>query len=47
MFAGGGWSAVDGAFVPHDEVDEIRWVEPDGAARLLSYDRDLPLLEEL
>jgi 8-oxo-dGTP pyrophosphatase MutT (NUDIX family) len=39
--------AVDGAFVPHDEVDDIRWEEPDGAARLLSWDRDLPLLEEL
>jgi 8-oxo-dGTP diphosphatase len=39
--------ALDGAFVPHDEVDDIRWEEPGRAARLLSWDRDLPLLEEL
>jgi 8-oxo-dGTP diphosphatase len=27
-------------FVPNDEVDEMRWVEPDEALALLSYDRD-------
>jgi 8-oxo-dGTP diphosphatase len=37
--------AVDGSFAPTDEVDEIRWVARDEAASLLSYDRDLPLLE--
>jgi 8-oxo-dGTP pyrophosphatase MutT (NUDIX family) len=27
-------------FVPNDEVDEVRWVEPSEALALLSYDRD-------
>ena len=36
-----------GEFVPHDEVDEIRWATPEDAARLLSWPRDLPLLERL
>jgi 8-oxo-dGTP diphosphatase len=36
---------VDGDFEPTDEVDEIRWLEPVEAARLLSYDRDLVLLQ--
>jgi 8-oxo-dGTP diphosphatase len=27
-------------FVPNDEVDEVRWVEPQEALALLSYDRD-------
>ena len=35
----------DGSFAPTDEVDEIRWVARDEAAALLSYARDLPLLE--
>ena len=35
---------VRGAFVPNDEVDDIRWVEPELAADVLSYDRDIPLL---
>jgi hypothetical protein len=39
--------AVDGAFVPHDEVDEIRWETIDSAAGLLSWPRDVPLLERL
>jgi 8-oxo-dGTP pyrophosphatase MutT (NUDIX family) len=34
-------------FVANDEVDEVRWVEPAAAARLLSYGRDLKLLAEL
>lgn len=40
------WTAtvVGGAFVPNDEVDEVRWVAPAVAARLLSYDRDLSVL---
>ena len=38
---------LEGEFVPHDEVDEIRWETIDGAARLLSWPRDLPLLERL
>lgn len=36
-----------GAFVPHDEVDEIRWETSERAAQLLSWPRDLPLLERL
>ena len=39
--------AVDGEFAPHDEVDEIRWETPERAARVLSWSRDLPLLERL
>jgi len=31
-------------FVVNDEVDELRWVEPDEARALLSYDRDRELL---
>jgi 8-oxo-dGTP diphosphatase len=27
-------------FVPGDEVDEVRWLEPSEALALLSYDRD-------
>lgn len=38
---------VDGVFVPNEEVDEIRWVDSAAAADLLSYDRDMPLLEAL
>jgi 8-oxo-dGTP diphosphatase len=36
-----------GDFTPNDEVDEVRWVQPAEAATLLSYDRDLALLERL
>ena len=39
--------AVDGEFAPHDEVDEIRWETPEHAAEVLSWSRDLPLLERL
>jgi 8-oxo-dGTP pyrophosphatase MutT (NUDIX family) len=35
------------SFEPNDEVDELRWVPPSDAASLLSYGRDLHLLEEL
>jgi len=37
----------DDGFLANDEVDELRWLTPDEAARLLSYDRDLALLEAL
>jgi 8-oxo-dGTP pyrophosphatase MutT (NUDIX family) len=36
---------VQGDFTPSEEVDEVRWVEPATAAELLSYGRDLTLLE--
>jgi 8-oxo-dGTP diphosphatase len=39
--------ALAGDFVPHDEVDEISWVTPEAAAELLSWSRDLALLESL
>ena len=39
--------ALDGEFVPHDEVDEIAWETPEDAAGRLSWPRDLPLLERL
>lgn len=35
----------DDGFVPNDEVDEVRWVSPSEASRLLSYERDQVLLE--
>jgi 8-oxo-dGTP diphosphatase len=31
----------------HEEVDEIRWETPEQAAELLTWSRDLPLLEQL
>ena len=36
----------DGAarFTPNDEVDEMRWVDPGTAARLLSYPHDVALV---
>jgi 8-oxo-dGTP pyrophosphatase MutT (NUDIX family) len=38
---------VDGEFTPHDEVDEILWVTPDGADEVLTHDRDVELLSRL
>jgi 8-oxo-dGTP diphosphatase len=35
------------AFVPNDEVDELRWVTPDEALALLRYDHDRALLETI
>ena len=28
------------AFVPNDEVDDVRWLSPDAAATLLTYEHD-------
>ncbi len=36
---------VDGRFAPTTEVDEVRWLSAADAAQLLSYGRDLALLE--
>ncbi len=33
-----------GAFEPNDEVDELRWVTPDEARAMLSYERDRALV---
>ena len=38
---------VEGEFTPTQEVDELRWLEPHEAARLLSYDRDRGVLGAL
>ncbi|HVB92395.1 MAG TPA: NUDIX hydrolase [Acidimicrobiales bacterium] len=37
-------AAGTGTFSPNEEVDELRWMSPTGAARLLSYERDQELL---
>ncbi|MFP5322470.1 MAG: NUDIX hydrolase [Acidimicrobiia bacterium] len=39
--------AADAGFEPHDEVDERRWLAPDAAAPLLTYERDGDLLAAL
>lgn len=36
--------AVSGAFVPGDEVDELRWLAPGAAAALLTYGHDREVL---
>ena len=37
-------AAARGAFVPNDEVDELRWVTREQAAQLLTYERDREVL---
>ena len=37
----------EGSFVPNDETDQLRWVTPDEAVRLLTYDRDRDVLRSL
>jgi 8-oxo-dGTP pyrophosphatase MutT (NUDIX family) len=36
---------VGGEFAPHDEVDDLRWVTPEEAQELLTYDRDREVLD--
>jgi 8-oxo-dGTP diphosphatase len=38
---------VEGKFSPTDEVDELHWLEPAEAARLLTYDRDRELVKSI
>jgi 8-oxo-dGTP diphosphatase len=38
-------SVVSGEFAPTDEVDQLRWVTPDAARSILSYDRDREVLD--
>ncbi len=38
---------VGGEFAANDEVDELRWVPPDRARRLLSYAHDRALVQSL
>lgn len=35
---------ADTGFVPNDETDDLRWLPPDEAMRLLTYDRDREVL---
>jgi 8-oxo-dGTP diphosphatase len=37
----------DPGFSPNDEVDEVRWLTPDEAHRLVSYDHDRVLIRTL
>jgi hypothetical protein len=34
------------SFEPNDEVDEMRWVDPDTATRMLSYPHDAELVRQ-
>ena len=36
---------VEGEFEPHGEVDELRWVKPEDAERLLTYPHDRELVQ--
>src|SRR6185312_10703055 len=36
-----------GRFTPNDEVDELRWLHPEEAARLVSYEHDRALLRAI
>jgi 8-oxo-dGTP diphosphatase len=38
---------LDGEFAPSHEVDEVRWLAPADADRLLSYEHDRALLREV
>jgi 8-oxo-dGTP diphosphatase len=38
---------MSGTFTPTDEIDELRWLHPDEASSLLSYERDRALLDAL
>mgnify|MGYP000992433837 CR=1 FL=1 len=40
-------SVLGGEFAPNDEVDELRWVPPDRARRLLTYAHDRALVQSL
>ncbi len=40
-------AATGGSFSPNEEVDELRWLRLDEAARLLSYPRDRELVAVL
>jgi 8-oxo-dGTP diphosphatase len=38
-------TVVGGEFIAGDEVDEIRWLRPPAARSLLTYDRDVEVLD--
>ena len=37
---------LEGEFAPGSEVDELRWLEPEAATELLSYEHDAGLVRE-
>ncbi len=37
---------LDGEFAPGSEVDELRWLDPEAATELLSYEHDAALVRE-
>jgi len=37
---------IDGSFVPHGEVDELRWLTSGEAEKLLTYEHDRELVHE-
>jgi 8-oxo-dGTP diphosphatase len=37
----------DGEFDANREVDEVRWLAPEDAGALLTYERDVPVLESV
>ena len=37
---------LEGEFAPGSEVDELRWLDPDAAKELLSYEHDADLVRE-
>ncbi len=37
----------DGTFEPNEEVDELRWLPPKKAAKILTYPRDAELAQEV
>jgi 8-oxo-dGTP pyrophosphatase MutT (NUDIX family) len=39
-------SRREGEFAPNDEVDELRWVDQEGADELLHYEHDRELVRE-
>ncbi len=38
---------LSGEFVPSDEVDELRWLTPNEAREVLTYPRDVELVDSL
>ncbi|HUP31849.1 MAG TPA: NUDIX hydrolase [Gaiellaceae bacterium] len=37
---------VSGSFAPTEEVDGLRWIDPQDAPAVLTYERDVALVEE-
>lgn len=39
--------AIGGAFAPNHEVDELRWLPPDGAPEVLTHSHDRAVVDQL